>query len=358
MPGEQAAGTGPGADLNALAGRLAGTAGQVLGRSGPIVITQAEEDAFAALIGDWDPMHNDPRWQARNNDGPIVLGYHMLARLADLVRGCPPLAEAAGSVAVTTTGLDGVRFPAPLPVGATAEVEVSVAGVTAGAGGIVLTTTHRCTIEGSDRPTMVATHTALLTGRATGPGSSGRPDSAGPAGPAGGGPATAVADIPAGAPLPPAAAYDDRFFTALARRAGEWLGSTQWTSVSDREAHAFALLCGSSGDPGGHSPAHPFAGRPVPRLHLLALRAYFSPQVGLPVLTDESMMAFNYGVDRARWRGAVLPGTRLRDHVQLAAVRARAPGDYLVTTRHVVEAEGDPGAVLVADCKTLYRVTT
>ena len=35
-----------------------------------------------------------------------------------------------------------------------------------------------------------------------------------------------------------------------------------------------------------------------------------------------------------------------------------APGDYLVTTRHVVEAEGDPGAALVADCKTLYRVTT
>jgi hypothetical protein len=44
--------------------------------------------------------------------------------------------------------------------------------------------------------------------------------------------------------------------------------------------------------------------------------------------------------------------------VQLTGVQARRPGDHLVSTRHVLEAEGNDFAVLVADCKTLYRTSS
>jgi acyl dehydratase len=342
--------TQPAADalVRRAAVRLAEASGSVTGVADPIVVSQPEEDAFAALIGDWDPMHNDPGWRAVNSDGPIVLGFHVLARLEDLVRRCALVRDAAPGFTVTTIGLSGVRFPSPFPVGATGHAEITIADAVEREGGIVLTTSHRCAVPAAAKPAMVARHTAFLT-----PGQAARP-----APQLAGQVAMTIAGIPAGTAIPHAARHDARFFAALADRGGAWLGATPWTSVSDREAHAFALLCGNLGSNDAASLAHPFAGRPVPPLHLLALRAYFSPSVGLPVLTDDSMMAFNYGVDAASWRGAVFPGTRLRDHVQLRGVEARAPGDYLVTTRHVLEAEGDPYGVLVADCKTLYRSAT
>jgi acyl dehydratase len=332
--------------LNEVAGRLAEARNSLLGVSDPIVISPAEEDAFAALIGDWDPMHNDPDWRQTGSSGPIVLGVHTLARIEKLLRDCEPIRAAASELTVTTQGLDRVRFPAPFPVSAAARIEVSVTDVAERDDGVLLRTSHRCVVGGSDKPAMVASHVALLHTRS--------PQGTAAELPADGRPM--IEHIPPGTAMAPAARYDDHFFAMVASRSGDWLKATPWTSVSDREAHVFALLTGGSSEDGG-SRAHPFAGRPIPRLQLLALRAYFSPYVGLPVLTDESMMAYNYGVDSARWYGDVLPGARFRDHVQLTAVERRAPGDYLVTTHHALEVEGNPHAVLVADSKTFYRST-
>jgi acyl dehydratase len=349
MPAEHLPATAAALHLLEATRRLSAVKGSVLPASEPIVITQPEEDAFAALIGDWDPMHNDPSWRLADSSGPIVLGYHMLARAEDFVRACAPLRDAIWDLDMLTLGLEGVRFPSPFPVGAPARAEVTITDVTEHGDGVLLTTTQQCAIDSASKPTMVARHVALLAARASITSAAAPP----------GCEYVDIAGIPAGTPVPAVTVHDAAFFTSLAGRSGEWLGTTPWTSISDREAHAFALLCGSIGqDQAPASRAHPFAGHPVSRLHLLALRAYFSAQVGLPVLTDESMMAFNYGVDSARWYADVLPGTRLRDHVQLRAVQQRRASDYLVTTRHALEAEGTPGAVLVADCKTLYRTTT
>jgi acyl dehydratase len=349
MPAEHLPATTAAPPLREATRQLTAVKGTMLPVPEPIVITQPEEDAFAALIGDWDPMHNDPGWRQTDSRGPIVLGVHMLARAEDFVRACAPLRDAIGGLDMLTLGIEGVRFPSPFPVGAPAHVEITVTDVTDRGDSVLLTTAQQCAIDGASKPTMVARHMALLTARAN--------ITAAPV------PPTKeyidLAGIPAGIAVPAVADHDAGFFTSLAGRSGEWLGTTLWTSISDREAHAFALLCGTTSyDQAMAARAHPFAGRPLQRLHLLALRAYFSPQVGLPVLTDESMMAFNYGVDSARWYADVFPGTRLRDHVQLRAVQPRRSGDYLVTTRHALEAEGNPDAVLVADCKTLYRTTT
>ena len=93
---------------------------------------------------------------------------------------------------------------------------------------------------------------------------------------------------------------------------------------------------------------HPF--------HLLSLRSFFLPQVGLPVLTDDSMAAFNYGLDRARWYAPVPAGARMRDHVQLLEAREKDPGRYLVKTRHILELDGEPLAAMAADTLTLFAL--
>jgi len=350
----------PGSDKDALAeleGRLGEARGAVIAIPGKLRISQAAEDAFAALIGDWDPMHNDPAWRMKAGDGPIVLGFHTLARVENDLRTCVLLAEAAGAARVRTAGLGSVRFPSPFPVGATARAKVTVTDVTRHGSVLALTTTHRYGVDGMPNPVMVAELHSVVTAA----------DDDSDAGPppslrdrAGQAPAL-LRDVPGGVPVAPSFHHDSGFYDKLAERRGQWLGSTPWTSISDREAHAFALLAGDDGTRSGAdlpARAHPFRNSGIPPLQLLALRAYFSPLVGLPVLTDESMMAFNYGVDRARWHGSVLAGTRLRDHVQLLDVQARRRGDFLVTTRHLMEAEGENVAALAADCKTLYRTSS
>jgi acyl dehydratase len=355
MPADQPASGGTAGSLAGLAASLGPARGTVIGKPAAFRISPPEEDAFAALIGDWDPMHNDPAWHMAAGDGPIVLGFHSLARVMGDLLACPLVRGACESGQVTVAGLGNVRFPAPFPVGAQAIPEVTLGDIAASGAELMLTTRHRYLLEAAARPVMVAD---LLTVVTTGhgdpghgaPGWPGDVDSA----------AVDIAGIPDGDPVAPSSRYDSAFYSRLGERTGQWLGSTPWTVISDREAHAFALLTGSErAGRTGDLPflAHPFQHSAVPPLQLLALRAYFSPQVGLPVLTDDSMMAFNYGVDRARWFGSVRAGTRLRDHVRLAGVEPRGPGDFLVTTRHVLEAEGNDVAVLVADCKTLYRTS-
>ena len=354
-------GPASGADEDVLASleaSLASARGTVIGTSGLLRISPPEEDAFAALIGDWDAMHNDPAWQVAAGDGPIVLGFHVLARVDADLRRCPVFGGAATPVRVNVVGLDHVRFPAPFPVGAPVRSQTSLVDVARSGAGLALTTKHRYSLADQSKPVLVGDLLSLVK---TENDEHAVAQSSAAAGEAGDG-AVAIADLPDGSALAPATRHDDAYYAGLAERAGQWLGATAWTCISDREAHAFALLTGDDGSAGGFadlwSRAHPFQGRHVPPLQLLALRAYFSPLVGLPVLTDDSMMAYNYGVDRARWYGPVPAGTRLRDHVQLTGVQARRPADHLVSTRHVLEAEGNDFAVLVADCKTLYRTSS
>ncbi len=79
----------PDSKLTASLDELAGKCGGILGEPGPFTVSQGEEDAFALLIGDWDPMHNDPDWKLdRSWGGPILLGFHVLARAENFLRAC------------------------------------------------------------------------------------------------------------------------------------------------------------------------------------------------------------------------------------------------------------------------------
>jgi len=169
-----------------------------------------------------------------------------------------------------------------------------------------------------------------------------------------------VVDIPQGTPVAPSTEHGAAFYARVLERVGDWLGATPWTEVDKRSVDVFNLLSGKPGaihsDPAWDRDHGPWRTTIVNPLHLLALRSFLMPQVGLPVLTDDWMAAFNYGVDRARWYAPVPAGTRLRDHVQIVEAREKDPGRYLVKTRHLLEAEGEPRAVLTADTLSLFAL--
>lgn len=327
-------------------------AGHVLGTTNPFVISQIEEDVFACLIGDWDPMHNVPTWQFDSQwQGTIVLGYHVLARVESMLRECGLLTEADGDVTFLTVGLGRMRIPSPFPVGAEACAEVTLRAVEIRDDHILMRTTLTMRSVGIPRPTMTIDHDGVFFFAKPHFGSVCADDCA-----------TSISEIPSGAPIAHSNLHDASFYEGVAARKGEWLGSTPWTVIEQREADAFAILTGGFdplyNDPNWARAFGPFGHSILRPLHLLALRAYFLPQVGLPVLSDEGMAAYNYGLDQVHWHNELAPGTPMRDHVQLLDVAVKGAGNYLVKTRHVLEARGEERDIFSADCLTYYALRT
>src|ERR1700694_1005474 len=217
------------ATLKALEGRV----GQVLGHSHPYVIPQGEEDAFATLTGDWDPMHNDPSWRFDAAwSGTVVLGFQVLARaerfLAEV--GVPGGVDSATTF--LTVGIGRVRFASPFPVGAKARCQVRLDALENRGDHVLIRTTLTNEYEGGERPTMVAEHTGAFFLEV--PTFSVIEEEQAPL----------IAAIPKGSPIGPAAVHDESFYAGVGRRSTEWLGSTPWAIVGQREADAFATLTG------------------------------------------------------------------------------------------------------------------
>jgi acyl dehydratase len=79
---------------------------------------QRDEDLFAALIGDYDPMHNEAEWaEGVGLRVPVVLGVHVLSLLPVLLRELGFPATHDNRVRWTPVRLGKVRIPTSLPVG-------------------------------------------------------------------------------------------------------------------------------------------------------------------------------------------------------------------------------------------------
>jgi acyl dehydratase len=74
------------------------------------------------------------------------------------------------------------------------------------------------------------------------------------------------------------------------------------------------------------------------------------PQMSAGIWAEKSGIsaAFNYGLNRVRFASPVKAGSRVRDHIKLAAIEEREGGGILVTMEHRVELEGDAKPALVA----------
>jgi acyl dehydratase len=134
--------------------QLAARAGTELGASDNVTITQAAVDAFAGVTGDRQWIHTDPeRAAASPFGGTIAHGYLTLALAPALLGEILPLDEFAMGV---NYGLDRVRFPAPLPVGAQVRMRVTLDAVERFAGGATLHLTLTFETPAAAKPVCVA----------------------------------------------------------------------------------------------------------------------------------------------------------------------------------------------------------
>ena len=118
------------------------------------VMDQERVDRFADATDDHQYIHVDPeRAKASPFGGTIAHGYLTLALAAPVTM---QLLQVSDAVAGVNYGLDKVRFPAPLPVGAQwrggAEL-VSVEDVPGGKQGKLKVTIE---VQGAEKPAMVA----------------------------------------------------------------------------------------------------------------------------------------------------------------------------------------------------------
>ena len=124
--------------------------GQHLGYSEWLTITQERINQFAEATGDHQWIHVDP---VRAKDGPfgacIAHGYLTLS-LVNLF--LPQIVEVRGIRMGVNYGVDKVRFPAPVRVGARIRGGGELIRVEEVKGGVQATIRVTVEIEGGDRP--------------------------------------------------------------------------------------------------------------------------------------------------------------------------------------------------------------
>jgi len=139
---------------------IAAAAGEELGVSEWVTITQERIDLFADATGDRQWIHIDPE---RAADGPfgstVAHGYLTLSMLPFL--GAQVFAF-AGDVARVNYGLNKVRFVTPVRVGSKIRNRVHLLDVKDTDKGQHVTVQHTIEIKGEDKPACIAETLTLL----------------------------------------------------------------------------------------------------------------------------------------------------------------------------------------------------
>jgi len=128
--------------------------GQELGTSEWIEITQDRVNTFADATGDHQWIHVDVE-RARSGPfgGPIAHGYLTLALVIPL---WTQILRIEGIGLAINYGLNRLRFPAPVPVGAAVRLHARVGAVEEVRGGVQLTVEFTVEVRDSDKPALVA----------------------------------------------------------------------------------------------------------------------------------------------------------------------------------------------------------
>jgi acyl dehydratase len=133
---------------------LKSLAGKDLGHSEWLEITQERVDTFADATGDHQWIHVDvERAKTGPFGGPIAHGYLTLSLVIPFFT---QLLEVEGISMAVNYGLEKVRFPSPVKVGARIRLAASVVGVEDVAGGVQSTFDFTVEVEGSAKPACVA----------------------------------------------------------------------------------------------------------------------------------------------------------------------------------------------------------
>jgi acyl dehydratase len=133
---------------------LRDSAGSQLGRTDWQEMTQARVDQFADVTEDHNFIHVDPE-RAKDTPfgGTIAHGFLSLSLLAPVGQQLLRVTDAAMSI---NYGLDRVRFPAPLRVGARWRGTGEIVETNELPRGLQVKLRHTLEVEGSEKPAVVA----------------------------------------------------------------------------------------------------------------------------------------------------------------------------------------------------------
>jgi acyl dehydratase len=130
------------------------SAGTHLGHTEWREMTQQRVDSFADVTEDHNYIHVDPeRAKESPFGGTIAHGYLSLSMLAPVTQQLLQVRDAKASV---NYGLDKLRFPAPLPVGAQWRGSARIVEVTEVKGGLQVRVAATIEVRDSDKPALVA----------------------------------------------------------------------------------------------------------------------------------------------------------------------------------------------------------
>ena len=134
---------------------LDGLVGTELGTSEWYEVTQEHVNLFADATGDHQWIHVDPERATKESPfgGPIAHGYLTLSLLVPLFGS---VLRVTDTVMGVNYGLNKVRFPSPVPVGAKVRLTATLAGIEDIAGGKQLTFSCVIEREGGDKPVCIA----------------------------------------------------------------------------------------------------------------------------------------------------------------------------------------------------------
>lgn len=129
--------------------------GQHLGTSDWLEITQPRVNTFADATDDHQWIHVDAERAARESPfgGPIAHGYLTLSLVPHLWPQVLVVTDAAMAV---NYGLNRVRFPSPVPVGAKIRLDASLLSVEQVTRGVQTTIAAVIEIDGAGKPACIA----------------------------------------------------------------------------------------------------------------------------------------------------------------------------------------------------------
>jgi acyl dehydratase len=143
-----------GAGLRAHVTELAGHVGENLGYTEWRTLTQEDVVQFAELTQDHNPIHVDPSYAKTTPFGTtIVHGYFTLAMLVPMLA---ELYEVEGASLSLNYGMDKLRFPSPVAVGARFRCGAQLSDVTDIEGGVQIKVVATVEVEGAAKPALVA----------------------------------------------------------------------------------------------------------------------------------------------------------------------------------------------------------
>jgi acyl dehydratase len=133
---------------------LEALAGQHVGESDWLQITQERVQEFADATGDHQWIHVDPeRAKAGPFGGPIAHGYLTLSLVSYFL---PRVWQVEGFGMGVNYGLERLRFPAPVSVGSRVRLWADLAGVQPLESGVQATMDLTMEVEGGAKPALVA----------------------------------------------------------------------------------------------------------------------------------------------------------------------------------------------------------